>query len=510
MSRLPAPANRRKKPQYLLHLSGPSRKNGVHIMAGKGSGKSRLMGRFMGYQDFRNDIPTVIFDPHGSTIDNVIDKISRVWAGQSYIWDRVVYVDFSAPAKRVVPFPLYYRLGDESLEQVAGRFLHVARTLDPNLQGASIEGWNALKEIGTDVGIVLAALGMQITEVPSLLADPASWAPRLRALAQDRPDAAYSVNALLNTYARLKPPERSRKSGSFEAKASLFQRDPTMRAMFGADVPGIDWAEVVDKRQLVLLDFRGVQDPDRRQFTMMWAYSYLYSFLKHRGQGRHTPISVIIDELTALTNFEVDGQSLFAKEIDELINQIARQYSVWLTIAHQELFQLSRQMQQTLMAMGTQIMGKTSDRETALALAEQFFPLDPMRVKTHEPVWMSDPLLGPFIVDERPLYLTPVEQQFVASDHFLQMKLFDFLVRPATGEGNVSNRIFSTSVAGFDEDEWVDQEFVNAARRRLFLRSSQSIQPILDQISSRSGAKTTPQTRAASDTIDPDDFGDTK
>ena len=42
---------------------------GTHIVAGKGSGKSRLMGRIIAFLDFLQGVPTVIFDPHGGTIE---------------------------------------------------------------------------------------------------------------------------------------------------------------------------------------------------------------------------------------------------------------------------------------------------------------------------------------------------------------------------------------------------------------------------------------------------------
>ena len=53
-----------------------------------------------------------------------------------------------------------------------------------------------------------------------------------------------------------------------------------MRAMFGLNQPGIDWNEVVDNRQVVLLDFQHVLDPERRQFLMMWVYQYFMNFVK--------------------------------------------------------------------------------------------------------------------------------------------------------------------------------------------------------------------------------------
>jgi len=95
----------------------------------------------------------VILDPHGPTIDNFLDKI--LCLPQSYqeqLWPRVLYVDLSGSDGWVVPFPLYYRLGNETLYEISQRYLDIVRKADPYLQTASVEGFNALWRIGTYTG----------------------------------------------------------------------------------------------------------------------------------------------------------------------------------------------------------------------------------------------------------------------------------------------------------------------------------------------------------------------
>src|SRR4051794_26981486 len=93
-----------------LWLPDKSRNMGIHLMAGRGSGKSRLMGRGIGWNDFIRNIPLVILDPAGPTIDNLLDKILRSpHDQQEQLLSRVVYVDMSGKGTRLVPFPLYYR-----------------------------------------------------------------------------------------------------------------------------------------------------------------------------------------------------------------------------------------------------------------------------------------------------------------------------------------------------------------------------------------------------------------
>ncbi len=99
----------------MLFVPDAARSMGLHVMAGRGSGKSRLMGRMIAWPDFLRGVPTVILDPNGPTIDNFLDKVVRQpRAIQEQLWPRVRYVDMAADNDRVVPFPLYYRKGSSS------------------------------------------------------------------------------------------------------------------------------------------------------------------------------------------------------------------------------------------------------------------------------------------------------------------------------------------------------------------------------------------------------------
>lgn len=82
-----------------------------------------------------------------------------------------------------------------------------------------------------------------------------------------------------------------------------------------------------------------------------------------------------MDELATLYNFDVQaGSSIFAADLDESINVLARNYQVWLLLALQELFQIDEKSRKTLLTMGTKIIGVTTDSEAALTLAQALIP----------------------------------------------------------------------------------------------------------------------------------------
>jgi hypothetical protein len=119
-------------------LSRSSRSMGIYLLAGRGTGKSRLLGRKIAMQDFLAGFPQVIFDPVGATIDNFLDSVTGLLQNipqddRQLFWDRITYVDMSGKDGVVVPFPLYYRLGTErSLLEIAERYLQTIMNQSQN------------------------------------------------------------------------------------------------------------------------------------------------------------------------------------------------------------------------------------------------------------------------------------------------------------------------------------------------------------------------------------------
>jgi HEPN domain-containing protein len=460
----------------------------LFMAAGSGSGKSRFLGRLLAWQDFINGVPLVILDPHGVTIENFLDKLSRLPFTVSErmrerLWQRIRYVDMSGEQGYVVPFPLYYHQADESLYAIAQRYIDIVRKIDPHLQTASIEGLNAFKTVGANAGIILAALDCQITEAADLLRRPEAWLGRAKRQLEMDGESLERAIAFFNTYADLADGARHRQAASFLNKINQFELDPVMRAMFGPSQPGIDWAEVVARREVVLLDFQHVLDPERRQFLMMWAYQYFMNFVKKRGPGRHQPISLIVDEMAAL--FPMSGlvADQFAADLDEMINQIARNYSLYLTLATQELYQFGERLQKTLLSM-TLIQGRTSDPDAAEMLTRRLDRYDPYKVKKYENVWMSN-LFGPFVVERRPVEFTTEEQSLLASYKYQDLKKFEFLVRLPQGEGSMARNLQHISIAALDAGHFPDKALVTKAQRLLMRRDGTPIATALAEIRAR-------------------------
>lgn len=463
----------------IVHLPDGARAMGVYLLAGKGSGKSRLMGRVMCFQDHLKHRAQLILDPNGPTIDNLLDRCARLPApDREAVLARIHYVDMSGKSGYVVPWPLYSRKPGESLYETAQRFLEVLKRLDPALTTASVEGFNALAEVGTNAGMVLAALGWQVTEASALITAPLQFAQQLKWVASEYPEAAPAAAYFLEVLPSLKPAEKDRKVGAFLRKLAAFTLDPVLRAMVGTSENGIDWQRAVERGETVLLDFRHVLDLERRRFLMLWCFQSFLSFVKRRGAGRHAPVGLVVDELTALYNFDAQaGSSIFAADLDELINVLARNYKVWLTLANQELFQVDLKTRKTLLGMGTKIIGVTSDSEAALTLAKEFFPYDPTRIRHFDSVYDARGNL----IDLAPVPWSIQEQQLLAAQRFLTLKPFHFLVKPAVGEGDITGQLVPLSIANLEPGIWVDEYLVASLRSQLARQSGTPVATLLGE-----------------------------
>src|SRR5205809_678669 len=76
--------------------------NGIHAVAGSGSGKSRLLGRLLAFQFLVSGIPLVILDPSGDTIDNLLDQVARLGEKGERFTERIIVVDMAGLNGQVI------------------------------------------------------------------------------------------------------------------------------------------------------------------------------------------------------------------------------------------------------------------------------------------------------------------------------------------------------------------------------------------------------------------------
>ena len=471
-------------------LSAGARYNGTYILGAKGSGKSTLAAA-LAWQDYLRNIGQIIIDPIGVGLtDAFLWKLLRFlqqipFSSHYRYLEHIKYVNIAAK-DYIVPFPLIYKTGAErSLLEVAERYLHTILISSPWLLHAQVQGWPPLHYVGSQTAIILAALDYPLTFAQDLLRHPESWerAGRFHEAIRRYPEASPAVAFFREEYIPAGQANRRRLLNPYFDKIFTFTLDPNLRAMFGATTPGIDWEEVERKGQTVLLDFRQELDPELRRFKLLWVFSSLYEYIRVRGRRQH-PLGLIIDEFASLCHKLPGGENPMAALLDDFINQYMRNHHIWLTVAHQSLYQLDEQLRYTLLSLGTYVFGRAATMSEARLLADVLYKTDPYLVKHWRKVWMGGGSLhgrplDPYVVDYEPEFMPLVEQQERFAQAITKQGLFEFLLRPSLWEGEVSQEVIPISIAhtirdpDTGEQQFPDQEAV--ARLRCLLATAAGI-----------------------------------
>jgi hypothetical protein len=386
-------------------------------------------------------------------------------------WRRIRYVEVSGKSGNITGLPLYYRLTpEETLAEISERLLQLTLRSNPHMADAQYFGWPPFHRFGLNAGIICASLGLQVTDIESLISHPEQWLSRFAEAEARFPEAKPACDFFRNEYLPMRPANRERLTNAFRDKIVQFSHDPLLSRQFGAKIPDIDWEEVDAEGLTVLLDFSRETNTELRRFKMLWLFDYFFSWLKTRGR-RSYPMSLMIDEFASMTQKEFSGENPFAVEMAEFIQEYLRNSNIWLTVAHQSIEQLDDQLRNTVFSLGTYLFGRAPVPEARI-LAQVLFKRDPMRVKHWRKVWMSGGSLrglplAPFVVDYEPEFMSLEDQLEAAANLIAELGIFRFLCRPALREGEVSQSVIPVTIEHVDRDEWTgDYHFPNPQRIR--------------------------------------------
>ena len=424
----------------------------------------------------------IVHDVVGAASLNFIDKVLRLpKARQLQAFKRIRILRFSGD--HLPGFPLYYRLGSESLYQISMRPLLTFLKLDPSLHNASIEGWNPMREVGSNAGMILATLGLQITEMEDLLLNPARWKPLLQLALRRNPEVAPAVDYFYK-YMDWDPRTRVRKISSLLGKLQMFRQDPNMRVIFGANHLSLNLDEIKTKGLIVFLDTSTLTG-EAKQFVDSYLFQFILENVKHQGAGHHTPWLFVEDELSAVTNKNTTGKvDYVAADIQQLSDVWARNANMMYFMSSQHLHsQFSDQMISTLLSSGNLILGNVSDEKDRQTLADQLIPYHADRVNHLEPVYSGTP---PQVIDWRPRFFSVSEKQAIAS-HAFNLGKFRYVVRYARSQGDLTGSLKAMNLEGLDRGIWVNEELVKPVMDVVVARKVPSKQERLREINERIG-----------------------
>jgi energy-coupling factor transporter ATP-binding protein EcfA2 len=455
----------------------------------RGSGKTTLLA-LLALLLLRKGRAQVIIDPLGTLSEALLSLLLRSLQHvpldkHAAIWQKLRYIDLGN-RDVITPFPIYVQREGESLWETSDRLLNVLELSHPNLITQSSVTWPRARRVASNAGAVLASLGFQLTEVEDLLFNTLEWEKSGRfKQALKHPEAAAAVSYFREQYLPLTRAEKHNLTGTFLDHVFRFSRIPSLRLLFGSSSQGIDWEEVEQQQQTVILDFKGIRDPAAKRFALLWIFQNLYEHIKQLGR-RETSLGLLVDEFAALTQKVTADENPLAVLLDEFMQQYMRNHRIFFSCAFQSLNQIDEQLRNTVLSLGTLVVGRLATMEEARLLADVLFQTDPYFVKHWRKVWGTETLVNEHnriigrvnvVLDHEPEHMPLPEQLELASQQLTKLGVFHFLCRPAIREGEVSRAVIPISIAGIVRDrktgEYVfpDSELVDRVRSRLAARS---------------------------------------
>jgi hypothetical protein len=375
-----------------LPLSDSSRVLGTLILGAPGSGKTLLESLCL-LVDLLRGLPGVVLDPLGTLSEAFLFRLLCVLSelppgDDERLWQRIRYIPLG-DEHVVTPFPIYSKWQGESLWDAGQRLITVLERANPQLVAQSPLTWPAARQLAVHAGMLLTAMGYQLTNMQDLLFNTPEWeqSGTFEEALNRNPHAAEAVSYFRNYYLALPRTEQRRLAGTFLDQIFPLIANPTLQAVFsGSSTPGIVWEEVEAHPQLVIFSFKGITNPATRSFAMQWIIENLYSHLKERGR-RKTPFVVTIDEFANLAAVGTTDNKPLADLFDEFLAQYAQNNLIFVTDACQSVDQLDERLRQTVFRLGTLVSGRAGSFREARIVADHLMPKDIHRVHHYKKVW---------------------------------------------------------------------------------------------------------------------------
>jgi hypothetical protein len=456
-----------------LPLTDSGRALGTLILGAPGAGKTIFESLCL-LVDLLRGLPGCVLDPLGTLSEALLFRLgcflSEFPTGDDeLLWQRLRYIELGGDA--ITHFPIYSQRQGESLWDASQRLITVLERANPQLVTGSPLTWPAARRLAVNAGMLLTALGYQLTKVEDLLFNTLEWEKtgKFQEAINRNPQAAEAVSYFRNSYLPLPRPDKSRLSGTFLDQVFPLTAERTLRAVFsGSSSPGIDWETVEANPQIVILNFKRITNPTARSFAMQWVFENLYPHLQGRGR-RSIPFVVTVDEFAHLAAAGMGENKPLADLFDEFIAQYMRNNRVFLTLAFQSIDQVDERLRQTVFRLGTIITGRAGSMREARVLADQLFRRDIYRVQHYRKVWgkvdpppfirgygpavdltaarLTNPSYPYFVLDYEPEHMSLENQEEEAAGMIQKLGTLEFLCRPAVREGEVSQEVVPLAIA---------------------------------------------------------------
>lgn len=325
-----------------------------YIIGQTGTGKSEFM-KTLALQDIENGEGVAFIDPHGSDIDDILEKIPE------YRMEDVILFD-AADDKRPIGLNMLEAHSEEEKHLIVNAFIQLLYKLyDPNHQG--IMGPQLERAIRNVMLTAMSDPESTMVDVLRILIDD-SYARTFLPKLNDPLVKRYWTDEMAKT----NDFHKSEKMGYFVSKFDRFVTDRTMRIMLGQPHSAIDFHKIMAEKKILLADLsKGKIGEENSNFIgLLLVPRILQAALARANMGKNDfpNFYLYVDEFQ---NFATDD---FATILSE-----ARKYKLNLTVAHQFVSQLDEKIKNAVFGnVGTMAVFRIGS-DDAEYMEKQFEPV---------------------------------------------------------------------------------------------------------------------------------------
>jgi len=347
-----------------VFLSNQDRLKHLYVLGATGSGKTKLLEFFI-RQDILAGRGFCLLDVHGDLCNNILQYLALLATSQ----DSFPFLeDLSNKLIVIEPFNQQGAVGFNPLE--VRRYSSFSQASE--LMGIFKKVWQdahwgpRMEELLRNTFITLSENSLTLLEAARLLTDPSF---REKMILGVKHDAAREY--WLNRYHLLSDKMQAVYREPVLNRMSTFIDDPGMRFMLGQAKSTIDFREIMDKGKWLIINLSKGQLRENAYLlgSLLIAKMKLAAITRAElPEKNRTPFYMFIDEF----------QNFLGEDFETILSE-ARKYGLGLTLAHQNLDQIDRKLQASILGnVGTQIFFRLSHQDASQVSHEMDSKARPM------------------------------------------------------------------------------------------------------------------------------------
>lgn len=343
----------------LVRIKEEDRLCHMYVVGATGTGKSKFL-EFLIRQDIEKENGFGIIDPHGDLIEDVKEYLALFHKEE--IEEKILYID-PADERYTVYFNPLEKTEEALPASIAAELVEAFKKIWKDSWGARME------DLMRNTFIALIEAEKTLVDLPRFLTDEDF---RLKILDRIIHPVAKQYFIRFNN---LSPKTRDEWIESTLNKVNAFLADDRIREMFSFKNSSFSLREIMDSKKILLLKLdRGkLKENADLLGSLFMAKIKMAAFSRSDiPKEKRIPFYLYIDEFQ---NFATDS---FIETLSE-----ARKYGLALILAHQNLSQLPKHLQDSILAnCGIQIYFRLS-RKDAEILAKEAFETTGTEIKSY-------------------------------------------------------------------------------------------------------------------------------